>query len=71
MNILKDTRQEKIAHALLKRSTEQCMKSLFKYLKPYMKECIAGPLFKFTEACFELIVPLVTAAIIDKGIPAA
>ncbi len=37
-------------------------------MKPYKKECILGPLFKFIEASFELLVPLVVAQIIDVGI---
>lgn len=45
------------------------MRSLFRYLKDYKKECILGPLFKCTEAILELIVPLVMAKIIDMGIP--
>lgn len=44
------------------------MKKLLKYLKYYKKESIFGPLFKLLEASFELVVPLVVAAIIDKGI---
>lgn len=44
------------------------MKSLLKYLKDYRKETILAPLFKLLEASFELIVPLVMAAIIDTGI---
>ena len=39
-----------------------------KYLKYYKKEVILGPLFKLLEAVFELIVPLIMASIIDKGI---
>ena len=39
-------------------------------MKGYIKECILGPLFKLLEALFELFVPLVVAAIIDKGIAA-
>ena len=46
------------------------MKRLLKYLKHYIKESILGPLFKLLEATFELIVPLVVAAIIDTGITA-
>jgi len=34
----------------------------------YGKESILGPLFKLLEAMFELFVPLVVAAIIDRGI---
>ena len=34
----------------------------------YPKETILAPLFKLLEACFDLCVPLVVAAIIDKGI---
>lgn len=41
---------------------------LAKYLKDFKKELIIGPLFKLTEAIFELIVPLVMAKIIDVGI---
>ena len=44
------------------------MKSLLKYFKNYVKESIFAPLFKMLEASFELTVPLVVAAIIDKGI---
>lgn len=44
------------------------MKKLFVYLKDYKKECILAPLFKMLEASFELLVPLVMAAIIDRGI---
>lgn len=44
------------------------MKILFPFLKNYRKQCILGPFFKFTEAVFELIVPIVMARIIDVGI---
>ncbi len=44
------------------------MKGLLIYLKDYKKESVLGPLFKLLEASFELFVPLVMAAIIDKGI---
>ena len=44
------------------------MKELIKFLKPYTKESILGPLFKLTEATFELFVPLVVAAIVTNGI---
>ncbi len=44
------------------------MKKLFIYLKDYKKETVLAPLFKLLEAFFELLVPLVMASIIDKGI---
>ncbi len=44
------------------------MLKLFRYLKNYKLQSILGPLFKLTEACFELAVPLVMAKIIDVGI---
>lgn len=44
------------------------MRKLLRYLRNYKKESIIGPLFKLLEACFELIVPLVMANIIDIGI---
>lgn len=44
------------------------MKKLLIYLKNYKKECVLAPLFKMLEASFELLVPLVIAAMIDKGI---
>lgn len=44
------------------------MTKLFRYLSDYKKECVLGPLFKLLEAGFDLIVPLVMAAIIDVGI---
>ena len=47
---------------------EKTMKKLLIYLKDYKKESVLGPLFKLLEASFELIVPLIIAAIIDTGI---
>jgi ABC-type multidrug transport system fused ATPase/permease subunit len=44
------------------------MGRLMKYLKDYKKESILAPLFKLLEAFFELLVPLVMANIIDRGI---
>ena len=44
------------------------MGRLMKYLKDYKKESILAPLFKLLEAFFELLVPLVMANIVDKGI---
>ena len=44
------------------------MKRLLKYLSAYKKESILAPLFKLLEAGFELLVPLVMAEIIDRGI---
>jgi len=44
------------------------MKKLLIYLKDYKKETVLAPLFKLLEASFELMVPLVVAAIVDKGI---
>lgn len=44
------------------------MKTVLKYLRDYKKESILAPLFKMLEASFELLIPLVVAAIIDTGI---
>lgn len=44
------------------------MRKLFVYLKEYRKECVLGPLFKLLEASLELFVPMVVAAVIDRGI---
>ena len=44
------------------------MRSLLIYLKDYKKESVLAPLFKMLEASFELLVPLVMAAVIDLGI---
>ncbi|WP_369298816.1 ABC transporter ATP-binding protein [uncultured Neglectibacter sp.] len=44
------------------------MKKLLVHMKEYTKECILGPLFKLLEASFELLVPLVMAAVVDTGI---
>ena len=44
------------------------MRRLFRYLKGYEKETVIAPLFKMLEACFELLVPLVVARIVDEGI---
>ncbi len=47
------------------------LKKLLRFLKDCRKECIWGPIFKLLEAGFELFVPLVMAAIIDRGIASA
>lgn len=47
---------------------EKTMRSLMVYLKNYKKETVLAPLFKMLEALFDLFVPLVMAAVIDKGI---
>ncbi len=44
------------------------MKKLFEYMRGFGKECVLGPLFKLLEASFELLIPLVVASIVDKGI---
>lgn len=43
---------------------------MLKYLKKYKRECICAPLFKMLEALFDLLVPMVVASIIDRGIAA-
>ena len=37
---------------------------LLKYAKDYRKEIILGPIFKFSEAVFELMLPLLMAILI-------
>ena len=44
------------------------LQKLLKYMRGYGKECVLGPLFKLLEATFELLIPLVVAAIVDTGI---
>ncbi len=46
------------------------MKYLLQQLRYYRKETVLGPLFKLIEAMFDLLVPLVIAAMIDNGIEA-
>lgn len=45
------------------------MKALLVYFRGYVKDSILGPVFKLIEACFELLVPLVVAGIVDTTIP--
>ena len=45
------------------------LKKLLVYIRDFRLECVLAPLFKLLEASFELIVPLIMAAIIDQGIP--
>ncbi len=40
-------------------------KSITVYLRPYRKEAVIAPLFKLLEAFFDLLVPLIVAAMID------
>ena len=44
------------------------MRKLLVFLKDYKKESTIAPLFKMLEALFDLLVPLVVASIINKGI---
>ena len=44
------------------------MKVLLPILKKYRREAVLAPLFKLVEALLELMVPLIMARIIDKGI---
>lgn len=44
------------------------MRKLFSHLKPYRRECVLGPLLKLAEATLELFIPLIVAAVIDRGI---
>jgi ATP-binding cassette, subfamily B, multidrug efflux pump len=41
---------------------------LARYLKPYKKEFILGPLFKLLEAIFELLLPTIMALMINDGV---
>ena len=43
------------------------MRRLLYFLKDYRKESVLGPLFKLLEASFELLVPLVVAALGAEG----
>jgi len=44
------------------------LKTLMKLMRRYGKESILAPLFKMLEASFELLIPLVVAAIVDTGL---
>ena len=60
-NITEDFNQDNYDEKELKTFIEQ-------QIEDYKKESVLGPLFKLLEASFELIVPLVMAAIIDHGV---
>ena len=44
------------------------MKLIFDHIGKYKAASILSPVFKLLEACFELIVPLIVAGVIDNGI---
>lgn len=44
------------------------MVRLLQYARSYRKQIILGPVFKFLEAVFELILPLFMARLVDEGI---
>ncbi|KAF1303537.1 ABC transporter ATP-binding protein [Enterococcus sp. JM9B] len=46
------------------------MLQLLTYAKNYRKQIVLGPFFKFLEAVFELILPLLMARLVDHGIRA-
>ena len=41
---------------------------VFRFLKPYKKELILGPMAKLLEAVFELLTPVLMASLIDEGV---
>ena len=44
------------------------MNNLLKFIKPYKKQVILGPIFKLLEAIFEISIPTIMVLITDKGI---
>ena len=44
------------------------MNNLLKFIKPYKKQVILGPIFKLLEAVFEISIPTIMVLITDKGI---
>lgn len=44
------------------------MKNLLKFIRPYKKQVILGPIFKLLEAIFEVSIPTIMVLITDKGI---
>ena len=44
------------------------MNNLLKFIKPYKKQVILGPIFKLLEAIFEISIPTIMILITDKGI---
>lgn len=44
------------------------MIQLLRYARDYRQQIILGPVFKFLEAVFELILPLLMASLIDNGL---
>ena len=45
------------------------MKKFLPYFRGYGRDCFLAPLFKLLEALMDLAVPLVIAAMIDRGLP--
>lgn len=67
MRLQKNTLYDIIKHYYIKREVYTVRKILV-YLKKYTFESITAPLLKLLEALLELIVPIVVALIIDRGI---
>ncbi|MDR3594495.1 ABC transporter ATP-binding protein [Clostridium sp.] len=44
------------------------MNNLLKFVRPYKKQVILGPIFKLLEAIFEISIPTIMILITDKGI---
>ncbi len=55
-------------HCLYKFQVGDKLFRLARFLKHYKVQSITGPLFKLTEAVFELLVPVVMAKMIDIGV---
>ncbi len=59
----------RLAAVKKEKEQEKRMKGILRYLRDYKKkESVLAPLFKMLEACFELLIPIVMAHIIDTGI---
>lgn len=52
----------------LKTTLRVKMVKLTSFLKPYIKECTVGPIFKLAEAVFELLLPTIMAFIVNNGV---
>ena len=44
------------------------IKRLLKYMGPYRKDMVIGALLVLVETCFELVIPVLIADLIDVGV---
>ena len=47
----------------------QDLRMIFRYGKPYRRDCFAAVGLVFIECVFEMIIPMLMSTLVDEGVP--